>query len=301
MRNTMLCLFLVMGTLVSAQEFDFSARVDTQQIKIGEPIHLNLKASIPSGKNYTWPSLNELPGISIIEMGSVDSLKNELGLELEQKVRLTSFDSGDVFIPPLKLVLEDSSISETDSIAIRVFFPNIKAGQDYYDIKGPGSIPFDLMQILYWALALLGIGLIVFFLWKRLRNKGESQAKTPEAPLVPPVEWALEALRSLEAKKLWQEGKNKAYYSELVDILRIFLERKHGLKTKELTAEELVSRMKPIVKNEQLYRQMKESLLLSALVKFAREKPLPEDNIQALESIREFVKSHQIQNPEADV
>ena len=118
---------------------------------------------------------------------------------------------------------------------------------------------------------------------------------------IPPIEWALEELNKLEAKGLWQNGKAKAYFSELDEILKIFLERKFGLKALESTAEELIVKIKPLCKEERHFNNLKNSLRLSAMVKFARQQSLPEENVQALDAVRDFVNSQEAPKLEADV
>ena len=51
---------------------------------------------------------------------------------------------------------------------------------------------------------------------------------------------AREALAELEREELWQKGELKAYYSRLVDILRIYLERQMSIQAMESTAEEII-------------------------------------------------------------
>lgn len=301
MRKSAWTIILSCLSLWASAQAEFIAQVDTQQIKLGEPIILELKAKLAEDQQFSWPLIEDLPGITIIEQGKLDTTKVDGFWQLKQELKITSFDSGAAYIPSFKLMLEDSNTVQTDSLALLVYFPDIKEEQDYYDIKGPDSLPFDYWLVLYWSLALILLAAVLWYAWTQFKKRKTNAPSPKLEPQIPADQWALEALANLESKGLWQAGENKAYYSELVDILRVFLEKQHGLKTMELTADELILKIKPLVKEDALYRQMKESLSLSALVKFAKQKPLPEENVQALAGIREFVKSHQIQKTEGDV
>lgn len=296
-----LSIFLIMLSFVGLAQSGFEARLDTQQIKLGEPIQLDLYAQIPSNQNYTWPELNKISTITIISKGKIDSSFEGEQLKLHQQITFTSFDSGAVYLPSLQLSIENGEVLESDSIPILVYFPDIKEDQDYFDIKGPREIPFNYLIALYWTLGALASAGLLYFLWYKFLKNRKTERIKPSEPPIPPVEWASQALDDLEAKALWQDAKYKLYYSELIDILRRFLEKQYGIKTMELTADELSDKLVNYVREPELYKALKNGIQLSALVKFAKEKPLPEENIRALSAIREFVNLHQVIKTDSDV
>ncbi|WP_421751676.1 hypothetical protein [Croceimicrobium sp.] len=301
MKSRILAFILLLSSSAFAQ-LSFEAKVDTNQIKLGEPIQLELSAKVPKAAEYTWPLLESgQNGIEIIESGKLDSLIKGDWIQLHQRFTLTSFDSGEVEIPALELSVEDEEVQRSSPIAILVYFPEIKEEQDYFDIKAPREIPFNYWLLAYWGLGAAGLAALIYYLWKfwqKRKNRGEKQVEEIQ---IPPIEWALEELNKLEAKGLWQDGKAKAYFSELDEILKIFLERKFGLKALESTAEELIVKIKPLCKEERHFNNLKNSLRLSAMVKFARQQSLPEENVQALDAVRDFVNSQEAPKLEADV
>lgn len=288
MKNLWLYILLTTGISLSAQP-NFKAVVDTQQIKIGEPITLKLMAEIPIEATYQWPLLEEFKGFEILSIGKIDSLLQNEQIILSQELRLTSFDSGDVFVSPLHLKLNGDSL-HTDSIPILVYYPNIKEGQELFDIKSPREIPFNYWLLVYWAIGGIIVLILLYYLMKYIRKKPGIKDEKAIETKIPPGEWALKKLDELEAAKLWEEGNTKGYYSELVDILRIYLERKFALKAMESTADELIIKIKPLLEDEDLFRSIKQSLQISALVKYARHRSLAQENTLALEAIRNFIK-----------
>jgi len=289
MKKFWLYILIISGLGLSAQP-SFEAVVDTQQIKIGEPILLTLKAKIPSNTTFQWPVFEDLKGFDILSIENLDSLVKEDLLYLSQEIKLTSFDSGDVFIAPFSLEYNGGDTLQSDSLPILVYYPNVKADQALYDIKAPREIPFNYWILAYWIIGGIIVLALIYYLTKYLRKKPVAQTEKNIEPKIPPGEWALQKLDELEAAKLWEEGKTKRYYSELVDILRVYLERKFALKAMESTADELIAKMKPLVGDEDLFRSIKQSLQLSALVKYARHRSLAQENTQALEAIRNFIK-----------
>lgn len=293
-------LLTLLGYNASAQSF-FKARVDTQQIKLGEPIELIVEAEIPAGTRFEWPETFERPGLSFIERGGVDTLEKGGILRLKQEMRLTSFDSGEVTIPSYALVLENGESLETDAIPLLVYFPDVKEDQELNDIKGPRAIPFNYWVLLYWIGGALALAGLFYWLWKQAQGRKKPEVALSQEPQIPPGEWALAALSELERKELWQAGKTKAYYSELIDILRIYMERKFGLKAMESTADELIIMLKPLAPADSLFQSLKIALQNSALVKYAKHHSLPTENTQAMEAVRSFILSKETPKTDPDV
>lgn len=288
MKRAFLYITMVWALNLSGQGF-FKAIPDTQQIKIGEPILLQLIAEMPENSSFIWPELGQQEGIDIISSQGIDSLIKGDVIQVQQELKITSFDSGDVFILPLELVINQKDTLRTDSIPLLVYYPDIKEGQALYDIKSNREIPFNYWLLVYWALAAVTVAALAYWIWKKWPRKSQAKPIETVESRLPPGEWALLELDQLEQKKLWQNDKTKEYYSELIDILRVYLERKFALKAMESTADELVLKIKNLVDEGDLYRDLKQSLQISALVKYARHRSLAEENEKALEAIRSFV------------
>ena len=98
-------------------------------------------------------------------------------------------------------------------------------------------------------------------------------------------------LDELEKKNLWQSDRIKEYYTELTDIIRIYIEDRFNTPAMELTTDELLYKAK-MHKSLQPYRQLLETILTTAdLAKFAKAQPLPEEHTTAMENARQFVIS----------
>lgn len=91
---------------------------------------------------------------------------------------------------------------------------------------------------------------------------------------------AIRALEKLHSRKLWQNGKHKEYYSQLADIVRIYIEQRYGIGAMEMTSDQILDAVRN-VNDERLREKLRELFGLADLVKFAKLAPTPEDNEQA--------------------
>jgi hypothetical protein len=101
---------------------------------------------------------------------------------------------------------------------------------------------------------------------------------------------ALEQLDTLRLKKLWQNGETKEYYSELTDILRMYIEQQFDIHAAEMTTDEILFNMKPIDINRKVVNKLSDILMIADLVKFAKAFPSPLDNEQVFNHSIDFVQ-----------
>ena len=92
-------------------------------------------------------------------------------------------------------------------------------------------------------------------------------------------------------RKLWQNGKNKLYYSLLTDIIWQFIEYRYNVPTFEKTSDEIINGIK--LKNISLEKveQLNKIFAIADMVKFAKQTPTQEENIFTIDIIRNFIIS----------
>jgi hypothetical protein len=110
----------------------------------------------------------------------------------------------------------------------------------------------------------------------------------PEVPLDVQTISLLQALRD---KKLWQQGHTKAYYIDLSDIIREYLEKRYTIKTHEKTTDEIFAALKYIDITDANRSALRKILVMADLVKFAKEQPLPYENEQSMDDSIAFVRN----------
>ena len=150
--------------------------------------------------------------------------------------------------------------------------------QKMYDIKDIAPADNSIGDWWKWLLVLLiiaGLGALAYWYVKKHKEKKEEGEiyKTP-------IEKATNLLNTLEKKELWQRGEIKEYYSELTDIVRIYIEEAIEVPAMESTTSELIQALKiaSLKKKMELSKETIDNLFTvlkqADLVKFAKSKPL---------------------------
>ena len=273
-----------------SQTISVTIAADKNQILIGEPVHLQLEASIPQGTNAGWFAIDSIPHFDVVSKTNIDTLVAEQVGRFRQTVTVTSFDSGSWTIPPMSLNVGDRSYL-TDSIVVSVAYSNFDPAQPYHDIKNILDSENPSLRYINWAIGavtLLSLLAVVYFLRKRIPKT--SQPARKETVSLSPLEEALMALDNVKKQQLVQQGKIKLYYTSLNDILREFVTRKMQVSMMEKTNEELILQLDRWGMQNDDVISLAQTLRLSDVVKFARYVPGEQDNEQSFRTIRSSVE-----------
>jgi hypothetical protein len=268
---------LLFSTSIFAQQKVVTS-IDTTKNKIGAEFKLTLKTSVDTLSKVVFPKLKNIGALEVIQSYPIDTIKKDDRYELIKKYGLTQFDSGRYTIPSIKILINNKAFL-TDSIKVEV--ANVQVDtlrQKMYDIKdivkAQDSLG-DWWKYLLGILLILGIGAFVYWYIKIRQKK-----KIEEEVYKTPIEKATSLLNTLEKKELWQHGEVKAYYSELTDIARNYIEEAIEIPAMESTTSELIAGLKAasLKKKMKLSQETIENLFAvlkqADLVKFAKSKPL---------------------------
>ena len=261
---------------VSAQKV--STSIDTTKNRIGAQFNLTLKTSTDTTANVVFPVGKMFGGLEVIRSYAVDTIKKNNTLELIKKYGLTQFDSGKFTIPKLKVLINNKPFL-TDSLSIEITGVKVDTlKRKMYDIKDivtTGKQQDDWWKYVLFALAIAGIGLVVYrFVKKKQLAKGELEL------FKSPIERATGLLQQLEKKELWQKGEIKNYYSELTDIARNYIEEAIHIPAMESTTSELIAGLRNIALQKKMtltpetVENLEKVLRQADLVKFAKSQPL---------------------------
>jgi len=108
---------------------------------------------------------------------------------------------------------------------------------------------------------------------------------------------ALSELDQLKAEKIWQQGREKDFYSRLTDILRTYIYEREGINAMEMTSGEILNEIRKISDVDSVYENLKQILSTSDLVKFAKYKPYPNENDLSLVNAYFFVNQTREPDP----
>jgi len=301
------CLICV-GYRGSAQDIKVATHLDTATILLGDQTKLRLEVAVPVKERVTFPAISDTLSskIQIVDVGKIDTVRDAQHAEqwqLSRSYTITSFEVGVQTIPSLtfKIAGEDW---KTEPLPLAVKAVAIDTTKAIYDIKQPLSVSYGIIDWLrdHFVLVLLiilGILMLVggiYYLKNKRRKLPEKEEMQPE---LPPDEMALNRLRELNNKQLWQKDQVKLYYSELTDIIREFIEGRYQIRAMEQTSEEIFTLLRTKEMTEQQRARLVQMLRLADLVKFAKENPLPADNEQIMEHAVQFVEEAREKNREA--
>ncbi|NDP25813.1 MAG: protein BatD [Flavobacterium sp.] len=271
-----LYILLLLSTSLFAQKVTTS--IDTTKNKIGAEFKLTLKTNVDTLSKVVFPNAKNFGALEVIQSYPIDTIRKNDRYELVKKYGLTQFDSGKYTIPSIKILINNKAFL-SDSLKVEV--ANVQVDtlkQKMYDIKdiAPANEGMgNWWKYLLGLLLIVGIAALVYwYIKKRQKEKIEEEIyKTP-------IEKATSLLNNLEKKELWQHGEVKAYYSELTDIVRNYIEEAIDIPAMESTTSELIEGLKTASqkKKMKLSKETIDSLFVvlkqADLVKFAKSKPL---------------------------
>ncbi|MGZ9677100.1 hypothetical protein [Flavobacterium sp. GNP001] len=278
MKKQLYILLILISTTVFAQQKQVVTSLDTIKNKIGAEFKLSIKTTVDTSAKVVFPNFRNIGALEVIQSYPIDTIRMDSKYELIKKYGLTQFDSGRYVIPRVKIFINSKPFL-TDSLLVEV--ANVQVDtlkQKMFDIKdiAPAEDSIgDWWKYLLGFLLLAGIGAGVYwFVKRRQRNKiTEEVYKTP-------IEKATNLLDTLEKKELWQKGEVKAYYSELTDIARNYIEEAIEIPAMESTTSELIqglkaaSLKKKMKLSKDIIENLERVLKQADLVKFAKVKPL---------------------------
>jgi len=293
---------ILIGKIVAAQSTEAYSVLDTNAIMIGDQTKLEFGLKIPKGSNFIWPQIGDTltKHLEVIGKSKIDTSFNDSQMILNQRLTITSFDSGYFEVPSYTFRYgSDTSLKFSNSsppIYLQVNTPDVDTTQAIKPIVLPYSEPYTFMEILPWALGGIAlIAIIVVLIWFFARRKNNKPLFAPKPkPIRPADVVALEKLDELRHAKVWQQGKVKDYHSQLTDIMREYLSRRFNFNAIEMTSDEIREELQLSLENKEALSKINSVFELSDLVKFAKSQPTPLEHDLSLSHCVDFVEETKI-------
>lgn len=255
------------------------ASLDKSKILIGEPLLLTIEASFPATFKTNFFDIDSITHFEFLKPAQIDSFSEASSKGIKATYTLTSFDSGHWVIPSFAL----SPRFKSDTLPVDVVFSEFNPEQDYHDIKDIIEVkPKEEENWLWYAVAATVVVLVVIYFLLRKKKRPAEVAR----PDLNAYEDAMHQLSLLQKEKITA----KEYYTKLVDIFRLYVLRKKNVLSLQKTTEDLVRQLKPLMKENEIYTQLQQSLQLSDFVKFAKYSPTPDDNTAAINAIKKTIE-----------
>jgi hypothetical protein len=279
------------------QDVQVTAKVDSNRIRIGDWFRLTVDVQHPKDIPVTFPALPDtFEGFEIVKREQPITKQNDQLAMESLTFTMTSFDSGTHFIPsiPIQFTRKGDTtkyFAKTSPIPIIVGSIAVDTSQDIRDVKPPMSVPITFADVLPYLLVAVGIAGAFWLVRYIVRKRKKGESLIPEAPPRPADEVAMEALHTLESEKLWQREKVKEYHSQLTDIIRIYIERRFRIPAMESTSDEILDGFTNGIIEKNIKEDLKTVLLRADLVKFAKAKPVAQENEESLTLSYKFVQT----------
>lgn len=287
---------LLVNPQAYSQSISLRAGFEKDSLMIGEQTKFYFSVVKEKSTTVNFPLLSDTltKNLEILRQFEIDTISTGNEVTLKQTYLVISFDTGQIYIDSYPFAIAVGDVRDTlytTPVYIYVGMPEVDVNADFRDIKAPVNTPLSLREILPYALlSLLGVGILVaaVFIIKRLRRK---EPVFVEKNITPPYIIALSELQKMLNEKIWEKVSIKEYYTLLSGIVRTYLEAQFNMPALESTTHEILPAFElKYGKNTDLRSKLEELLELSDLVKFAKEAPLPDENIRNINKAILFVE-----------
>jgi hypothetical protein len=279
-----------------AQDVQVEASIDSVAIMIGEQTNIHLEVTQNKNSAVRFPVFNDtiMRGIEVLGASPFDTI--DLGnnrITVKQDLLVTSFDSALYYMPSFEFVAgNDTLYSKQLALKVGTYQVNTES-KEFFDIKGIKSAPFVFADY-YWDI--LGVLVVLFvivwsiYFYQRWKYRKDHPKEVQHiAPKLPPHVEAMNAFNELVEKKLWQKGMEKEYYTALTDILRVYILERFNIYALEMTSSEILEAIKTKDITKSSISNLRQVLDLADFVKFAKMKPIPDENELSMANAKMFV------------
>ena len=303
-------IYLLLGVvpaLTSAQVI-VKAELDSMMMWIGQQTGLHLEVTCDAGQTVSFPDYRDtiVTGLEIIPPVVTDTqyVNDNQRMTITRNYTLTCFDSSLIYIPYIPVTVDGQ---EYQSNRLALAFVSYDIPEEYEtNIYGPKEnmkTPVKLYEakglILYWFLAAIAI-IAAVYLIVRYRDDKPIIRRIKIEPKVPAHIRAISEIEELRKSGGPHNEDAKAYYTQLTDILREYINDRFGFNATEMTSYEILERLEESRDKESL-NELRDLLSTSDMVKFAKFKPMLNENDQNLVNALEFVNDTKIEVPEDEL
>lgn len=301
--KAMACTAMIISSgMVQAQQVTVDARIDSLQLLIGEQAKVELEVSLDAKQKLQLPFLRDtlVKGVEILDIAKPDTqmLNDGKRMLIKQEYTITSFDSALYYLPPFE-VMVDGAPYRSKALAVKVYSIPVDTlhPEQFFGPKTVREIPItwdDVSTIVWLTLLMLALGGLAYYLFIRYKDNKPIIKKIKIEPKLPPHQQALQEIERIKGDKTLRTTDPKAYYTELTDVLRTYMEERFGFNAMEMTSSEIIDKLKEINDKESINDLM--FLFQTAdLVKFAKHSPLMNENDMNLVNAVDFINKTKVE------
>lgn len=288
----------------SASGISVAASVDSALLEMGDVTHVRVKIDmpeasaaasrivdfpvIPAGEDYVpWN------GLDVVGVDSTSTVANGRRT-IDYDFTVQAFDPGTVTLPPFAVLGSEGADTAFSNVVTFKVAPvdvdSLETINPMESIVSPATRWYDYIpDWLVWTLLgilIVAMAVAAYLLLRKRKIEVEIRHSKP----VPPYELAMSRLSNLRARNLPENGHEKEYYTELVDILRDYLQGRFGINAMEMTSTQIVKALRSNNETRMTADIVKSVLSIADFVKFAKVRPIPDDNVRAFTRAQDFVE-----------
>ncbi len=307
-RLAVIAVFALASTAARAQmpAPTIKSSADSAQVMMGDKVIVKLEINKNSHEG-ALVGLPEKPNSDFygLELQKITADSTELGngrVNLVYNLHFQAFEPKEILtLPPFFYAIGTDTIA-SDVLSFKVLpvelDPSLGNPEDIESLTihpdaSPIEIPMRWYDYVpgwwYWVvivLALVALGAVLAMMYK----KNGPALFTPK--YVPtPYEVAVERMRKLKERRLLEQGQAKAFYTDLIDILRGYLQGRFGINAMEMTSKQILQRVRRTPEIHLTASQMEQVLQLADFVKFAAAVPDADQGLRTFQSVQQFIES----------
>lgn len=296
-----------------------TASIDTATMTMGERTTLHLevvknghKGSILLPVDKSTSEKEGAPTVAGIEIRQIAVDSADLGndrIQVRYDILLQPFQPNDYVIPAFKYGLDGDTLT-SNVVALKVLEPEIP--QEMRDslyinpLRPPMYVKsewYDWVPDIfsdYWYLWVAGLVLAALAVAVLILYKKNGKSLLPGRKIIPPYELATRRLEELKRKRLHEFGHDKAYYTELTDILRQYLGGRFHIYALEMTSSQILDELAANPETAPFARDLKPMFTVADFVKFAKQTATTDENIRSFNSVEKFIhETKPVEQPQA--
>ena len=292
---------VISGLTVNAAKVDFKVQLDSAHLLMGKTMNLKLTIKQPmADAGIVIVPADSVPQIEFCQLDSLPALNLESSANGQNiftaQYKIQAFDSGDYRIPPLAYINGGDTVF-SNGVSLKVVPVDVSKLKDIHPIETVGRYESRWYDVLpdwvtdYWLIGVIILiviagAIVAYFIFVKKIPVNVLPKKKP----IPPYNVAMMKLQELRSRNLWETGKERAFYTELTDILREYLDRRFGINAMEMTSTQIKEALNSNSETR-LSRVLVEQVLeIADFVKFAKEQPSPQENMASFDKALQFVE-----------
>ena len=284
------------------------ASIDSVQMMVGEQTGFHISATVRPGQRVTFPQWKPqqmiTPGVEIVEEPYMDTVDaNDGFIKVTKHLILTAFEDSLYYIPKQNVKIDGKTL-QTKNLALKVLTVDVDTlhPNRFFGPKDVQENPFmweEWLKLLGLASLAVLLYVLCWLAYIRLKSNKPFQFKVRIVKKIPPHQKALDTIQTLKDRESPQvfslENEQKAYYTELTDAIRVYIQERFGFNAMEMTTAEIISHLKE-ENDEDKLKELINLFETADLVKFAKYRVGMNDSDRNLLSAIDFINSTKQEN-----